>query len=116
MTTPLTNKPKITQTDINNGYVTRYFVRNVSAKVVTEVDKKQYDTFKQNTLYETVDFPWLITGLANDVLAIDGKIIYGTKHKNTVTTVFYNKKMPGLDRLLINSLEYFQGVDNKTEQ
>ncbi len=112
MTTPLTNKPKITQIDINNGYVTRYFVRNVSTKVVTEVDKKQYDTFKQNTLYETVDFPWVITGLANDVIATDGKIIYGTKHKNTVTTQFYDKKLPGLTRLLNNPLEYFQGTRN----
>ena len=115
MTTPLSNKPKITQTDINNGYVTRYFVRHISTKVVTEVDKKQYDIFKQNTLYETIDFRWVITGYANDTLSTDNKIIYGTKHKNTVTTQFYDKKLPGLTRLLKNPLEYFQWVDNRTE-
>jgi len=115
MTTTHTNKPKITQTDINNGYVTRYFVRNVSTKVVTEIDKKQYEAFKNNVLYERIEFPWVITGLANDQLSTDNKIIYGTKHKNTVTTQFYNKRLPGLDRVLRNPLEYFIGTLNTSE-
>ena len=112
MITPYTNKPKITQTDINNGYVTRYFVRNVSTKVVTEIDKKQYEAFKNNELYERIEFPWVITGFANDQLSTDNKIIYGTKHRNIVTTNFYENRMPGLKRVLSNPLEYFQGVDN----
>jgi hypothetical protein len=115
MTTTHTNKPKITQTDIHNGYVTRYFVRNVSTKVVTEIDKKQYEAFKNNVLYERIEFPWVITGLANDQLSTDNKIIYGTKHKNTVTTQFYNKRLPGLDRVLRNPLEYFIGTLNTSE-
>jgi hypothetical protein len=112
MTTPYNNRPKITQTDINNGYVTRYFVQHISTKVITEIDKKQYETFKVNVLYQNINFPWVIAGLANDTLSSDGTVIYGTKHKNTVTTVFYNKKMPGLTRLLSNPLEGFQGTRN----
>jgi alpha-tubulin suppressor-like RCC1 family protein len=112
MPTPYSNKPKITSTDIANGYVTRYFVRHISIKVVIEIDKKQYEAFKNNVLYEKIDFPWVITGFANDILSSDGKIIYGTKHKNTVTTQFYDKKLPGLTRLLKNPLEYFQGTRN----
>ena len=115
MTVPYSNRPKITQLDISNGYVTRYFVRHISTKVVTEVDKKQYEAFKPNVLYEKIDFQWVITGLANDTLSSDGKIIYGTKHRNTVVTQFYNKKLPGINRLLPNPLEYFQGVDNRTQ-
>lgn len=113
MSTPYNTRPKITQNDINNGYVTRYFVRHISTKVVTEVDKKQYETFRVNTLYQNISFPWVIDGFANDILATDGKVIYGTKHKNTVTTQFYDKKLPGLARLLSNSLEYFQGTRNQ---
>ena len=112
MTTPYSNRPKITQIDISNGYVTRYFVRNVSTRMVTEIDKKQYEAFKNNVLYERIEFPWVITGLANDQLSTDNKIIYGTKHKNTVTTQFYNKRLPGLDRVLRNPLEYFIGTLN----
>ena len=112
MPTPYSTRPKVTQRDISNGFVTRYFVQQISTKLITEVDKKQYEAFKKNVLYEYVDFPWVITGLANDTLATDGNIIYGTKHKNTVTTAFYNKKMPGLTRLLSNPLEGFQGTRN----
>ena len=112
MPTPYTTRPKVTQLDISNGFVTRYFVQHISTKLITEVDKKQYEAFKTNVLYERVDFPWIITGLANDTLSSNGTVIYGTKHKNTVTTTFYNKKMPGLTRLLYNPLEGFQGVRN----
>lgn len=112
MPTPHSNKPKITSTDIANGYVTRYFLRHISTKLITEVDKKQYEAFKNNVLYEKIDFPWVIMGFANDKLAADGKLIYGTKHKNTVTTRFYDKKLLGLSRYLSNSLEYFQGTFN----
>ncbi len=112
MTTPYSTRPKITQLDISNGFVTRYFVQHISTKLITEIDKKQYEAFKKNALYERIDFPWVITGLANDTLSSDGTVIYGTKHKNTVTTTFYNKKMPGLTRLLSNPLEGFQGTRN----
>lgn len=112
MTTPYANTPKITQTDINNGYVTRYFVRNISTKAITEVDKKQYDMFKTNVLYEKLDLRWGISGFANNKLAADNNIIYGTKHSNSVITQFYNKRLPGLNRLLSNPLQYFQGVTN----
>ncbi len=107
MTTPYSTRPKITQVDIRSGFVTRYFVRHISTKLITEVDKKQYEAFTTNVLYELVYFPWVITGFANDTLSSDGAVIYGTKHKNTVTTQFYDKKLPGLTRLLKNPLEYF---------
>jgi len=115
MTTPYTNKPKITQTDLINGYVTRYFVRNLSTKEVIEIDQKQYEMFKTNVLYEKLDLQWRISGFANNILATDDNIIYGTKHSNTVTTQFYEKRLSGLQRILRDPLEYFQGVDNRTE-
>lgn len=113
MSTPYTNKPKITQADINNGYVMRYFVRNVSTKIVTEIDKKQYEAFKNNVLYEKLELQWRIAGFANNILATDNNIIYGTKHSNTVTTQFYEKRLPGLQRILRDPLEYFQGTMNR---
>lgn len=123
MLTPHNNRPKITQTDINNGYVTRYFVRNISTKVVTEIDKKQYEAYKNNSLYERLELPWIISGFANNIISTDGQIIYGAKHKNAVTICFYERRMPGLTRLFgglscppvdINPklLEYSQGTMN----
>jgi hypothetical protein len=112
MTTPLSNRPKVTQDDIVNGYVTRYFVRNTSTRVVTEIDKTQYQSFRKNPLYQTLTLQWEILGYANNSTGKDGRAIYGTRHKNLVTIDFYDKQMPGLKRILRNPLEYFFGVFN----
>lgn len=111
-TSPLSNKPKISQQDINSGFVNRYFVRNISLKNVTEVDVKQYEVFRKNPMYQTIKLPWIIMGNANDTVGIDGKLIYGTRHKNSITVAFYERQLPGLSRVLRNPLEYFYGVMN----
>lgn len=115
MTTPLSNRPKITPNDIVQGYVTRYFVQNISIPTIVEVDKKQYNVIKTDPNYITIDIKWIISGYSENITSTDGKIVYGAKHKNQVTVNWYNKKMPGLNRVLRNLLEYFQGVDNSTE-
>ena len=114
MKAPLSNKPKITTTDIEKGFVSRYFVEFISDPKVVEVDKKQYDEFKKNAFYQTLELPWLISGYANNITAVDGKPVYGARHKNQVTVNFYSRQMPELSRLLYNPLEYFQGVDNRS--
>lgn len=111
-TTPLSNRPKLTQQDLDIGYVMRYFVQHISTKAITEIDATQFAKFQTNPRYETLQLEWYVMGLANDKRAKDGKLLYGTKHKNTVTTVFYNERMPGLIRKLRNPLEYFNGVYN----
>jgi hypothetical protein len=114
MTEPLSNRPKITQTDILNQYVVRYFVKHISIPTIIEIDKKQYDIFGSNPLYTKIELKWIIAGFANDVTSKDGKIIYGAKRKNETTIDFYEKKFPGIKNVLRNPLEYFQGVDNRT--
>lgn len=107
MSEPLSNRPKITKRDISIGYIMRYFLQHISIKNIIEVDKKQYDTFKNNPLYISVELKWTISGNKDNIVAIDGKTVYGVEHKNTVVVTWYNKKMVGLDRTLSNKLEYF---------
>lgn len=115
MTEPLSNRPKITQTDVLNQYVMRYFVKHISIPTIIEIDKKQYDIFRSNSLYIALELKWIIAGFANDIVSKDGNPIYGAKHQNETTTMFYEKKLPGIKNVLRNSLEYFSGVDNRTE-
>jgi len=112
---PLSNRPKITRKDIGLGYVMRYFIKTTSFKDIIEVDQKQYELFRTNTNYITLELKWLISGFANDIEAQDGNIIYGVRHKNRVTIDWYTQKLPGLDRILRNPLEYFQGIINKEQ-
>ena len=112
MIEPYSNKPKITANDISFGSIKRYFLKHVSLKKIMEVDKRQYDIFKTNSLYMNVELEWTISGLANDVISKNGNIVYGTKHKNQVITEWYETKMPGIRRILNNPLEYFNGINN----
>jgi hypothetical protein len=112
---PLSYKPKLTPSDITRGFITRYFAQNISTKKITEINRTQYEQFKFDSLYSVFTIQWIISGLANDTISKDGKTLYGVRHNNTTTTNFYNNKYSGLNRILRNPLEYFIGVDNKTQ-
>jgi hypothetical protein len=106
---PLSNRPKITNQDILAGFVMRYFVQYVPTKKIIEIDKKQYDVFKNNPFYQPLEMKWIISGYDKDTTAADGQIVYGAGHKNQVSLDFYDKKMPGLKHMIRNPLEYFSG-------
>lgn len=113
MSTPLSNKPQINQKNILEGYIIRYFAQAISTKRITEIDKKQYDILNKNPYYKVIQLQWIITGFANDNISSNGNIIYGTRHQNQITTDWYNTKLPGLNRILNNPLEYFTGIYNQ---
>lgn len=113
MTFPLSNKPKITQRNIVDGYIIRYFITHISIPRVIEVDKTQYDIFKTDPLYRTLELKWVIDGFANNTITTNGKTIFGVKHQNETTTKYFDKQMPGLIRVLSNPLEFFIGRINK---
>ena len=108
--TPLSNRPKITDKDILAGYITRYFIKRVSTNKIIEVDKNQYDVFKNNPFYENLEMKWVIGGYDKDITSADGQMIYGAGHRNEVSLDFYEKKMSGLKRIIRNPLEYFNGT------
>lgn len=109
MTTPVTAKPIIVDTDITNGVIFRYFVKNTSTKRITEVDAVQYATFEGNPYYQTITVPWTIAGYDLNITTTDGQVIYGTIYKNTEVVRLYEKRMEGLSRILRNPSEYFYG-------
>jgi hypothetical protein len=115
MAEPLSNRPKLTVNDVSLGYISRYFIKHISMPKIIEIDKRQYDVFKFDSLYETLELKWMINGFANNTVAKDGKTIYGVKHQNEVTLNFVEQKIPGIKNFLRNPLEYFQGVYNRTE-
>ena len=110
ITDPRSNRPKITERNITDGYVMRYFVKQISSKKVIEVDKNQYDVFKNNPFYENLEMKWVIGGYDKDITSADGQMIYGAGHRNEVSLDFYEKKMSGLKRVIRNPLEYFNGT------
>jgi len=109
MITPLTNKPKIFESDIGNGVIFRYFVKNTSTKRITEIDALQFSMFKNNPYYQAISLPWTIGGNDKNITTQAGDVIYGAIYKNTEMVKLYEKQMRGLSLILRNPLEYFYG-------
>lgn len=116
MKTPLSNRPKITSKEIAAGSVTRYFVKHVSTGKVTEIDEVQNRYFSSHPYYQAISFQWAVGGNDKNITGRGGTTIYGTEHRNTEITRYYNQKMPGLNLLLKNPLEFFSGTVVKPPQ
>ncbi len=54
--------PIITQTDLDNGYVMRYFTRqsNHTTGEIYEISKQTFDRFRTNSLFQTLELKWKI--------------------------------------------------------
>jgi len=91
-------KPKVKKEDYDIGHFTRYFLRqvnNVFAKIV-EVEKAQFNKFKNEPFYIKLDIEWKITGGAQEITSTNFNII-----------VEADKKMSGIRELLQNKLLEF---------
>lgn len=110
MLVPFSNKPKITVEDVNTGFVNRYFVKQLSSKKITEIDKVQYDKFVRNPYYTAITVPWAIAGYDKDILDNSGNLILGAANRNLQIIKYYEEKMSGLGNILKNPLEYFNGT------
>jgi hypothetical protein len=61
--TPSAVKPVVTQNDVLNKTITRYFIRGVSdCSQVLEIDNTQLETYKNNPRFVTTKINWKIVG------------------------------------------------------
>ena len=110
MRVPLANKPNITQTDVTNKTVIRYFVKTTSTQRITEVDLAQYTALSPLPYYQSISLPWTIGGNDKDIITTGNHIKRGAESKNIAVVEYYDKQMEGLRRVLRNFLEYFSGT------
>ena len=106
MQTPIQTRPLITNIEVRNKFVTRYFVQMISTKNIYEVDKVQYDFFSNNSYYTAIQLPWIIVGKIDNE-TVGNNLILGVKDKNLNIVDYYNQTMQGLKRKLRNPLEYY---------
>jgi hypothetical protein len=107
---PISSRPIIRKKDEDIGFVTRYFVRHTSVRnYIVEINKEQYDVYKNAPGYITIELPWAINGYSNTVYGANNVKFIGAKQKNLKVVDLYEAKMPGLKRILLDPLEYFRG-------
>lgn len=105
-----THYPEVSSENINSGYITRYFVQNVTNLIITEIDDKQYQDYQKdfidNNVYIALSLPWIITGNLK-TQTINGAVVTGISETNKLTVLRYNKTMPGLISKLSNFIEFY---------
>lgn len=101
---------EITQKNINEGYVDRYFALNIVTRIITEItlnQKKQIDQRKIDpNLYVATSLRWYITGNIESLYE-NGVTIKSVAEKNNDEIKIASKIIPDISNYLQNLTEYY---------
>jgi len=112
--TPTAYVTKISSQDITAGVVIRYFIQNINNKTIIEIDSKQFDFWKTNTIDKTIHnavrISWYISGNKQDIID-NGVLKLGviTKNINQINSV--KSRVPGISKILTDPLQYYTDTD-----
>lgn len=100
----------ITQKNINDGYVDRYFALNVVTKNIIEINLDQQTAINEKTidpnLYITVSLRWYITGNLHPMVK-NGVTIKSVSEKNNDQIISAAKTISDISKKLTNLTEYY---------
>ena len=80
------------------NFVSRYFIRRIDGKV-TELNKQNYNRYKDNPYFEKVIIKWYIRGTEEFVRSSNEKELDKAE-----------QKIRGIKNLIVNPLQLYQGV------
>jgi hypothetical protein len=103
-------KIEITQTNINNGYVDRYFVQNIVTNNIIEINTDQQKKLNENkfdpNLYISTSIRWYITGNLETIIK-NGVTLKSVTDKNLDQINIAARTIPTISTYLTNLSEYF---------
>lgn len=112
--TPKSFTPTINNNNINAGVITRYFYKKYDSENILETDQKTYNQIQTNVadkkLYATVIMNWKISGNKQDEYK-NGAVVSGVISINTKQIKVAETTIPGITKLLSNSLQYYTDTD-----
>lgn len=106
--------PIIKESDIDKRFIYRYFARqsNLENGEIIEINESKYNDIKNVPLYVSVRIPWRISGRVEDVAGSEQgqptRLYTGVETANKEAIVDGNRKLPGLDRKLVDPLQFYQ--------
>lgn len=107
--TPVSFRPIITLTNVEDKYIDRYFVQSANDKdSIVEVDAKQFEMFKTNPRFVTISLRWKIVGITGTVKRNDGTLEWGVSEINKQIVATADLTMKGLKKYITNYLEFWQ--------
>jgi hypothetical protein len=104
----------VTNSDIANGYITRYFIKKVNESKIIEINESQYNLWNSSTidrnLYDAIKLIWFITGDKTDK-KIGTAVKKGVVTKNLSQIQYGKRKIPNLESILTDPLQYYTDTD-----
>lgn len=101
---------EISQKNIIDGYVDRYFLQNIVSKKIIEISKTTNDKLSKKiidpNLYTSVELRWYITGNKFDKTE-NGVLIQGVQTKNINEIRIAARTISDISQYLNNELEYY---------
>lgn len=104
--------PTINQTDLDKGFVYRYFSRQTNHVVgeIVEINESHYNNIITVPLYTSIRMIWRIRGELDDAYRGTLRVYVGVITSNTLAIEEGDKILSGLKLKLTNPLQFYQGV------
>lgn len=100
--------PVVTRSDAEGGFIDRYFVRAANDNsFVMEVDKKQYDSLKQNPRFVVTTLRWKIVGKKENINRPNNIIVYGVADTNRITVANADLTFGGLRKYIQDYTQFW---------
>jgi hypothetical protein len=105
---PQSVPPTVTQSDADNGFITRYFIRQVNDKTfVVEIDKRQYDRLRDNPRFVVAQVKWKIIGKLETKTLPSGINLFGVKDQNRIAVADVDLTFGGLRNYITDYGEFW---------
>ena len=100
-------KPIVTKSDAVRGFIERYFVRQTNDNAfIVEVDKVQYERFRDNPRFITAKLQWKIVGKKENIIR-NGLTVPGVEEYNKMQVNQMDLTFGGLRKYIASYLEYW---------
>lgn len=105
---PTPYRPIITQSNAEDGFIIRYFVKQVSDKKnIVEVNDEEYNRLRDNPRFITTQIRWKIIGPTETVLTSAGIKNLGVRDYNLLEVSKTDLTFGGLHRYIRNYVEFW---------
>jgi hypothetical protein len=103
--------PSVTQQHIEDGFMTRYFVKQVNHAngEITEIDQLTYSRLKSNNLYKVISLEWRISGALDDPPSMRHSSNLGVISANKLSVKNADQELKGMRSRLVNMTQFWQG-------
>jgi len=105
---PCTYIPRPQKKDYEYGWITRYFVGKKNQQIIIETNARDYNS-TDLTFFSKGKIDWQISGRKNNLYKDKILLNSGVQENNLLEINSLKKKLPGIEIVLSNPLQFWQG-------